>query len=276
MAEDALSRIADALERLSPAPPKTPDLNADWAFTLDHGALKPASPVACPPLALLRGVERQSASLLQNTVRFAQGGPANSALLWGARGVGKSALLKSVCRTVAADHPRLKLLEVGAADLSALGAWIGALRRSAWRVILFLDDLALDADGALVHALKPALDGGLAGANQDVLVYATSNRRHLISRDPAENATDDLFWRDTAEERLAVSDRFGLWLGFHAWGQDTYLSAVRAYAEHFTLSMDDLDGEAIRWALARGARSGRTAWQFIVHRAAQDGRDIGF
>jgi predicted AAA+ superfamily ATPase len=223
------------------------------------------------PSDLLVGVDAQAQALRANTAAFAAGRPANNALLWGARGAGKSALVKAICRDVAAAAPALKLVQAAPAALTGAADLLALAQASGHRVIVMIDDMSLDADGPLVRALKPALDGDIAGLGAGVIVYATSNRRHLLTRDPQENTVQDLFWRDTAEDRLALSDRFGLSLGFHPWDQDIYLRAIRGYAQWAGLSAAGLEADAVRWALTRGSRSGRTAWQFIVARAAQAG-----
>jgi predicted AAA+ superfamily ATPase len=265
-----LTRMAEALERLAPPAPTFDDAPG-WAFGMEAAALKPIPAPQALPLDALVGLDRQKEALIANTVRFAQGHIANNALLWGARGVGKSALVKAVVRHVAAVSPTLKLVQIRVDEASSIPAVAALVRASRYRVILFLDDLSLDADGPVLRALKPALDGGLASAAGDILVYATSNRRHLTSRKAAENHPEDLFWRDTAEDRLAISDRFGLSLGFHAWDQETYLAAIESYATRLGLETTGLKEAAIDWALERGARSGRTAWQFIIDQAGRAG-----
>jgi uncharacterized protein len=270
-----LGRIADALERIAPpARPPTP-WDQGWAFQWTPDGLTPAANPFAQPLSLLVGANAQKAALLANTERFALGLPANSALLWGVRGTGKSALVKAVCRAVAQRTPALKLVQADVAALTAASVNWATLTNQAQRVIVFLDDLSLDADGSALRALKPLLDGGLAGPSEGMIVYATSNRRHLVSRDPAENSAGDLFWSDTAQDRLALSDRFGLSLGFHPWDQATYLAAVDGYARAYGLSLPGLHSAALAWAMGRGARSGRTAWQFILDRAGAEGVRIG-
>lgn len=266
-----LTRIATTLERIAGRPAAAPDWSQSWAFVADRDGFRPVKTVHAPPLSLLQGVDSQATALACNTDRFARGAVANNALLWGARGTGKSALVKAVCREAAATHPDLKLIQLDAETLTHAHDLVSVLRRAPGRFVLFIDDLSLDPNSALVSALKPALDGGLDAGDGRMIVYATSNRRHVMSRNPAENTDDDLFWKDTAEERLAVSDRFGLSLGFHSWSQPTYLAAVHAYAERYGLPTATLDKDAIAWATARGARSGRTAWQYIVHLAGQCG-----
>jgi predicted AAA+ superfamily ATPase len=224
------------------------------------------------------GVEAQKAALLANTQRFAAGRPANNALLWGARGAGKSALVKACCAQVAKEAPALKVIDVAADDIEATAALVAALADHPARAILFIDDLSFAHGDRAFRALKPALQGGLGAGEGRTLVYATSNRRHLVARDARENAETELHWRDAAEEHLALSDRFGLSLGFHAMDQSAYIDIVETYAARFALPIEGeaLRGEALRWALARGARSGRTAWQFIVDLAGRLDRDIDF
>jgi predicted AAA+ superfamily ATPase len=227
-------------------------------------------------LELLLGVERQRDALLANTLRFAKGSPANNALLWGSRGTGKSALIKAVHAHLSPAHPSLKLIEAAREDLPRLPELLAALESSNARAIMFFDDLAFEQDDASMRALKPLLEGGLAGRPENVIVYATSNRRHLVARDAHENLPNDLMWADTAEERLSLADRFGLWLGFHAIDQNLYLEIVQTYVKRFSLACADLDARALQWSQIRGARSGRTAWQFILALAAELDRPIKF
>lgn len=270
-----LSRIADALERLSPPPPDLAALETASSFVWRPGAggLVPA-PVQSPPLRLLLEVERQKGALLANTRRFAQGLPANNALLWGVRGAGKSALVKAVHAEVSTEAPLLKLIETPREDFAAIPSLIARLQQAPFRFVLFVDDLSFEGDETAMKALKPALDGGLAAQSGNLIVYATSNRRHLVSRDARENDRTDLHWSDTAEERLALADRFGLWLGFHALDQDGYLRIVTSYAAEMRLDVlpEDLRRRALQWSLERAARSGRTAWQFITALAGELGQ----
>jgi predicted AAA+ superfamily ATPase len=276
--DDLLARIAAALERLAP-PPFEADLGATQGFRWlpAQARLAPAPDFAGPPLDLLLGLERQKEALLSNTRRFAAGAPSNNALLWGARGTGKSALIKAVHAAVAADHADLKLVEAPPAELDRIGALIDALRAQASPVILFLDDLSFAGEETALKALKPALDGALNAREGRLIVYATSNRRHLVARDARENS-DDLLWKDTAEEHLALADRFGLWLGFHSMDQPSYLAVIDAYAKRFALPIkpEDLHREALLWSRQRAARSGRTAWQFILDLAGRLERPIQF
>jgi predicted AAA+ superfamily ATPase len=269
----SLSRIAAALERLAP-PPLDPAPLASGTFF----ALRPASgglvrvESQTLPLALLLAVDDQKAALTANTRRFAEGLPANNALLWGVRGAGKSALVKSVVAAVAPERPALKLIEVPRDALGMLPHLVDALRDADARAILFLDDLSFSGEDTAMKALKSALEGGVSG-NARTIVYATSNRRQIVARDADENIPRDLLWSDTAEERLSLSDRFGLWLGFHTFDQAQYLDIVAAYAGHFGLAVEPetLQRRAVQWALARGARTGRTAWQFVVALAGEIG-----
>lgn len=274
-----LARIAAALERLAP-PPFKADLAAASAFRwAPHEAmLHPVPALEAAPLDLLMAIDRQKEALLANTRRFAAGQPANNALLWGSRGTGKSALIKAVHQTVLCEAPGLKLIEAPPDALDRIGVLIDALRAQPEAVILFFDDLAFAGGEEALKALKPALDGSLASGSGRLIVYATSNRRHLVARDARENTPDDLMWTDTAEERLALADRFGLWLGFHALDQADYLAIVTAYAQRFALPIaaPDLHREALLWARTRGARSGRTAWQFTLDLAGRLGKAVRF
>jgi uncharacterized protein len=273
---DLLARIAAALERMAPPPPAPAALAGAPAFIWRPvaGGLTPIGHPEALPLELLLGVERQRDALAANTRRFASGAPANNALLWGARGAGKSALIKAVFAAVQGQAPDLKLIEIAREDAVRLGDLLPALAPVKQRAILFIDDLSFEPGDDGLKALKPVLDGGLAGRPPNVIVYATSNRRHLVARDARENNAEDLLWADTAEEKLALADRFGLWLGFHSIDQELYLQIVRAYAARFHLAAPDLDHRALAWSRLRGARSGRTAWQFILDLGAVLDRPI--
>jgi uncharacterized protein len=267
-----LSRIAEALERLAPPPPRAGDLGSGTRFVWRPGGLQPAEG-AGPPLDLLLEIDAQKAALLDNTRRFAAGAAANNALLWGVRGAGKSALVRAVHASVSADAPQLKLIETPREALPRLPALLEALAGAEARAILFVDDLSFEGEDDVAKALKPALGGGLGAQGANVIVYATSNRRHLMGRDARENTATDLHWSDTAEERLALSDRFGLWLGFHALDQAGYLRIVAAYtaALKLPIATETLRTRALQWSMARAARSGRTAWQFTVALAGELG-----
>jgi predicted AAA+ superfamily ATPase len=227
--------------------------------------LEPAPAFRGPGLDLLLGVEAQRDRLLANTRAFAAGEPANHALLWGARGTGKSALIKAVAAAV----PGITLIELPAPALADAPELIEAVAATPARVILFLDDLALEPGDTVLRALKPALDGGLADTSGGVLVYATANRRHIVAGARGDPCADPSA-ADSEQERLSLSDRFGLWLGFHPIDQPTYLAIVEAYARHFALPgpLEERRAQALAWAMERGARSGRTAWQFILEQRA--------
>ncbi len=267
-----LGRIADALERLSPPPAQIELALGATAFVWVPvpGRLEPVPVVARVPLALLRGIDRQARLLLENTTRFARGLPANNAMLWGARGTGKSSLVKAVHAAANADLPAgtqpLALIEIGRDDLATLPLLLDLLRRQDHRVLLFCDDLSFEREDADYKALKSVLDGGLRGRPDTVLFYATSNRRHLMPRDMIENEQQAAINQaEAVEEKISLSDRFGLWIGFHAVDQPTFLAMVDAYAAERSLGMpaEQLHADALAWSMARGARSGRVAWQFI-------------
>lgn len=276
----SLARIAAALERLSPPPHSAADFTAADAFSWNasEGKLYPVVDVSRVELALLKGIDRLRDTLFENSLRFAKGLPANNALLWGARGMGKSSLIKAVHAQINSeldgDRP-LKLIEIHREDIQSLPALMSLLRNAPFRFLLFCDDLSFDAEDTTYKSLKAVLEGGIEGRPANVLFYATSNRRHLVPRDMMENE------RSTAinpgegiEEKISLSDRFGLWLGFHRCSQDEYLSMVFGYAEHFGLDVDETTtrAKALEWATTRGARSGRTAWQFIQDLAGRQGK----
>ncbi|MBV8473320.1 MAG: ATP-binding protein [Hyphomicrobiales bacterium] len=277
-----LARIADALERLAPPARPRPDFTAADAFVwhADRGALGPVPTVSRVDIALLKGVDRVRDMLLENTERFARGLPANNALLWGARGMGKSSLVKAAhaeANRNAAAQDRLKLVEIHREDIESLPNLMGLMRDSAYRFIVFCDDLSFDGGDASYKSLKAALEGGIEGRPANVLFYATSNRRHLLPRDMMENERSSAINPGEAvEEKVSLSDRFGLWLGFHHCSQDDYLAMVHGYAEHFGLKApaDQIEREALEWATTRGARSGRTAWQFTQDLAGRLGRRL--
>ena len=277
---DTLARIAAALERLSPPRAVTPDWSQAEAFAWDATtlSLKPVQRIARVPLSLLKGIDRQRDILLANTRRFARGLPANNALLWGARGTGKSALVKATHETVHGEaNPTLKLVEIHREDVATLGHLLGLLAEAPVRTLLFCDDLSFDANDGAYRALKTVLDGGIAGRPGNVIFYATSNRRHLMPRDMIENERASAIHADEAvEEKVSLSDRFGLWLGFHNITQKDYLEMVGAYARHFSLDIDeaDLQRRAIEWSMTRGSRSGRVAWQFIEDLAGERGQRL--
>ena len=273
---DALERIAAALDRLAPPAPPAPDLAGADAFLwhTDPDRLEPVAQVARVDLGLLVGIDRARDTLLENTRRFASGLPANNALLWGARGMGKSSLVKAVHGAVLAEGLALKIVEVAREDLATLPRLLGHLRAAPHRVLLFCDDLSFSHDDAQYKSLKAVLDGGIAGRPDNVLFYATSNRRHLMPRDMIENERGSAISPSEAtEEKVSLSDRFGLWIGFHHCSQYDFLEMVRSYAEHYRLPIDDetLEARAKEWAMTRGGRSGRVAWQFIQDLAGELG-----
>jgi len=275
-----LERIARALERLSPTPPAAPQWQAAEAFVWEagHGALVPLAKIARVPLTLLKGIDRQRDQLMANTRRFALGLPANNALLWGARGTGKSALVKAVHAAVAAQSETpLKLIEIHREDIATLGRLLSLIAAAPVRTVLFCDDLSFDANDAAYRPLKTVLEGGIAGRPDNVVFYATSNRRHLMPREMIENERSTAIHPDEAiEEKISLSDRFGLWLGFHNVSQADYLSIVAGYAAHFGLKIvpEDLQRRALEWSLTRGSRSGRVAWQFIEDLAGELGQRL--
>lgn len=274
----ALHRIAQALEKLAPEPPARMDIKTADAYTWDAvtKTLIPVPDVQHVDLRLLRGIDAARHTLLANTEQFARGHPANNALLWGARGMGKSSLIKAVHQHVNRERPgSLVLVEIHREDIATLPRLMREL--SGWvirRFILFCDDLSFDHDDASCKSLKAALEGGLEGRPEHILLYATSNRRHLLPRDMQENeASTAIHPGESAEEKLSLSDRFGLWIGFYPCDQGTYLAMVDAYMQHFQLHPGaDLHAEALQWAALRGARSGRVAWQFITDYAGRRGR----
>ncbi len=278
---DLLERIAIALERLAPPPQKAPDLSAADAFLWQSGTetLSPVPTVSRVDIDLLIGVDRLKDQLLENTRRFAAGLPANNALLWGARGMGKSSLVKAVHGTINRDRPRaLVLVEIHREDVETLPALMSLLKNAGRQTIVFCDDLSFDKDETSYKSLKAVLEGGIEGRPDNVIFYATSNRRHLMPRDMMENERSTAINPSEAvEERVSLSDRFGLWLGFHKCSQDEYLDMVQAYAAHHDLkiSEEELRAGAIEWTATRGARSGRVAWQYIQDVAGRLGQPLG-
>ena len=279
--EPLLRRIADALDRLAPAGSSRNDLAAADAFVwhADRDWLEPVPTVNRVDLDLLQGIDRVRDILLDNTRRFATGLPANNVLLWGARGMGKSSLVKAVHAAVNGTAPgSLVLVEIHREDIPSLPRLLALLRSTSRRCLLFCDDLSFDQQDTSYKSLKAVLEGGIEGRPPNVVLYATSNRRHLLSRDMIENERSTAINPGEAvEEKVSLSDRFGLWLGFHACDQETYHAMVRGYAERFGLALpaDQLRAEASEWAITRGARSGRVAWQFIQDLAGRLGKQIG-
>jgi predicted AAA+ superfamily ATPase len=276
MSDDALSRIAEALERLRPPPADVPDWTAAEAFVwhADPDRLEPVARVNRVDLPLLLGIDRSRDTLLQNTRQFANGLPANNALLWGARGMGKSSLVKAVHGAVAEEAPGLVLVEMQREDLPSIGRLLTLLREAPVRVILFCDDLSFSHDDQHYKSLKAVLDGGVEGRPDNVVFYATSNRRHLMPRDMIENErATAISPSEATEEKVSLSDRFGLWLGFHPCGQDEYLAMIDAYCAAYGVEVppETLRAEAIEWQATRGARSGRVAWQFFTDLAGRQG-----
>jgi len=277
-----LERIAAALERLAPPPPTAPDFNAAEAFVwqADRLGFLAVARVNRVPIELLKSVAAMRDTLLANTERFARGLPANNALLWGSRGMGKSSLVKAAHAAIAArmaSGPGLKLIEIHREDIATLPACLAALRAAPHRFIVFCDDLSFDADDTSYKSLKAVLEGGIEGRPENVIFYATSNRRHLMPRDMMENERSTAISPSEAvEEKVSLSDRFGLWIGFHNCSQADFLEMVRAYAEHFGLAMAParLEAEALQWAMSRGGRSGRVAWQFIQDAAGREGKQL--
>ena len=271
-----LERIAAALERMSPAPAGAPDFTAASAFVwhADPDRLVPVARVNRVDVELLVGIDRSRDTLLANTVQFAKGLPANNALLWGARGMGKSSLVKALHAKVHATHEGLKIVEVQREDLPTIGRCLEMLRGRPERFIMFCDDLSFGHDDAHYKSLKAVLDGGIEGRPENVVLYATSNRRHLMPRDMIENErSTSISPSEAVEEKVSLSDRFGLWLGFHPCDQDEYLAMIRGYCDAHNVAIDDatLRSEAIEWQATRGSRSGRVAWQFFVDLAGRHG-----
>ncbi len=275
-----LERIAAALERMSPAPAPAPDLTAAGAFVWQTAPdrLHPVARVARVDLALLVGVDRSRDTLLANTRHFAAGLPANNALLWGARGMGKSSLVKAIHAQVRAEGADLKIVELSREDLPSVTRLLALLRTAPdVRFLLFCDDLSFSHDDQHYKSLKAVLDGGIEGRPENVLFYATSNRRHLMPRDMIENERSTAINPSEAvEEKVSLSDRFGLWLGFHPCSQDDYLIMIRGYcaAHGVSVAEDRLRAEAVEWQATRGARSGRVAWQFFCDLAAREGVQV--
>lgn len=276
MSKKTLARIAAALERISPAPEAVPAFEHASAFVWHTGPdrLEPVVSVNRVAVDLLVGVDRSRDTLIANTVQFADGLPANNALLWGARGMGKSSLVKAVHGAVHVTHPQLKIVEVQREDLPSIGRCLNLLRGAPERFILFCDDLSFGHDDAHYKSLKAVLDGGIEGRPDNVVLYATSNRRHLMPRDMIENERSSAISPSEAvEEKVSLSDRFGLWLGFHPCDQDEYLQMIRGYCDAHGVKIDDatLRAEAIEWQATRGSRSGRVAWQYFTDLAGRQG-----
>jgi uncharacterized protein len=279
-----LSRIAEALDRLAPPLPPSADMDSAEAY-IWHAAgqrLEAVPKVNRVDLDLLQGIDRQKETLLENTRRFAKGLPANNALLWGSRGAGKSSIVKAthakVNRELGGPPGPLALVEIHREDIPSLPVLLGRIRDSERRWIVFCDDLSFDGQDAAYKSLKAVLDGGIEGRPDNVLFYATSNRRHLMPRDMIDNERSTAINPSEAvEEKVSLSDRFGLWLGFHNADQDTFFAMIEGYVEHYKLGIpaDELRKKAVEWSVTRGSRSGRVAWQFIQEVAGELGKKLG-
>ena len=274
---ELLTRIAGALERLAPVLTAAADFAGAEAFVWHpDGRLTAVRRVNRVEMSLLKGIDRVRDLLVENTERFARGLPANNALLWGARGMGKSSLVKAAHAAIGAAHPKagLKLIEIHREDIESLPELMAILRNAPQRFIVFCDDLSFDADDTSYKSIKTMLEGGIEGRPENVIFYATSNRRHLLARDMMENQRSTAINPGEAvEEKVSLSDRFGLWLGFHRCSQDEYLAMVEGYVAHYCVPFDgaELHREALEWATTRGARSGRVAWQYVQDLAGRLG-----
>lgn len=279
---DAINRLTEALDRGNRPKDQTdtPDDASAYVFDADKAKLRPVIKVAAPPMELLLGIDRAKATLLDNTKRFAGGFSANNALLWGARGMGKSTLIKAVHRAIIEDETTRPpaLVEIHREDISALPALLTDLRASDRQFIVFCDDLSFNRPDQDFKALKSVLEGGLEGRPENVIFYATSNRRHLLPRKMMEQeSATGIHPTESMDETIALSDRFGLWLGFHPCDQQAYLAMIKGYINQFDLRpTGDWQADALEWAKTRGNRSGRTAWQFIVGLAGGLGVKVGF
>ena len=271
-----MERVAAALERMAPAPLETPDFGLADAFVwhVSPDRLEPVTKVSRIGIELLVGIERARDTLLENTRQFARGLSANNALLWGARGMGKSSLVKAAHAAVLGEGFAVKIVEIQREDLPSVGRLLAHLRGAEERFLLFCDDLSFSHDDQHYKSLKAVLDGGIEGRPENVIFYATSNRRHLMPRDMIENERSSAISPSEAvEEKVSLSDRFGLWLGFHPCSQDEYLAMIRGYCAAHGVEIDDdtLRAEAIEWQATRGARSGRVAWQYFTDLAGRKG-----
>ena len=276
MNDATLARIAEALERIAPAPLAAPDFAAAQGFVwhTSPDRLEPVTKVSRVDVSLLVGVNRSRDTLMANTEQFARGMPANNALLWGARGMGKSSLVKAVHGKLGETYPDLKLIEIQREDLPSITRCLNLLRGRPERFVLFCDDLSFTNDDAHYKSLKAVLDGGIEGRPDNVVLYATSNRRHLMPRDMIENERSTAINpAEAVEEKVSLSDRFGLWLGFHPCSQDDYLNMIRGYCASYGVEIDEetLWAEAIEWQATRGSRSGRVAWQYFTDLAGRKG-----
>ena len=280
MSKKVLSRIADALERMAPPPAPAPSFTEATAYIWqpDPDRLEPVETVNRVDLVQLIGIDRAKDTLLANTLQFARGHAANNALLWGSRGMGKSSLVKSVHAEAVAQGLPLVLVEIAREDLGSVGRLLAILGRAQdRRFLLFSDDLSFSHDDTQYKSLKAVLDGGISGRPANVILYATSNRRHLMPRDMIDNERSTAIHPgESVEEKVSLSDRFGLWLGFHPCSQDEYLAMVRGYCDAYGVKVaeDQLRAEAIEWQATRGARSGRVAWQFFTDLAGRQGISV--
>ncbi|RCW79701.1 ATP-binding protein [Paracoccus lutimaris] len=280
MSKNLLARIAGALERMAPPPAPAPTFTEASAYVWhpDPDRLEPVETVNRVDLVQLIGIDRAKDTLLANTLQFARGHAANNALLWGSRGMGKSSLVKSVHAEAVAQGLPLVLVEIAREDLGSVGRLLAILGRAQdRRFLLFSDDLSFSHDDTQYKSLKAVLDGGISGRPANVILYATSNRRHLMPRDMIDNERSTAIHPGEAvEEKVSLSDRFGLWLGFHPCSQDEYLAMVRGYCEAYGVKIaeDQLRAEAIEWQATRGARSGRVAWQFFTDLAGRQGISV--
>lgn len=287
MSNDAIDQLNHSLNHLiglleGHFAPKTDEINFDMAdafvWQAERGHLQAVEKVNRVEMGLLKGIDRVRDILLENTQRFANGFAANNALLWGARGMGKSSLVKAVHADLLSASPNanLKLVEIHREDINSLPELLTLFRSRKERIILFCDDLSFDQDDTSYKSLKAALDGGIEGRPENVIFYATSNRRHLLPRDMMENERSTAINPSEAvEEKVSLSDRFGLWLGFHKCSQDEYLEMIDGYAQHFELNLEKekLHHEALEWATTRGSRSGRVAWQYIQDLAGRQNKN---
>ena len=275
-----LERIANALERMVPEPITIPNFAGADAFVWhsDPEGLEAVLEVNKVELDLLRGIQQQTDILYANTVNFAKGLPANNALLWGARGTGKSSLIKAIHGDINEIHGyNLTLVEIHREDIHTLPRLLSVLKEMEKRCILFCDDLSFEAEDTTFKSLKTVLEGGIEGRPQNIIFYATSNRRHLMPREMIENENSSaIHTAETVEEKVSLSDRFGLWLGFHPLSQETFFEIVEAYATAFGLGVDKelIRAAALEWSITRGSRSGRVAWQFIQDLAGRHGKKI--
>ena len=279
--QDILNRIAEALERISPNIDEKIDLSKSDGFVYDDNLknLKPVEKISRIPIQLLKGLETQKDILLKNTQNFANNLPANNALLWGAKGTGKSSLVKSVHAEInIQNNEKIKLIEIHREDINNLPYLLSKLADyNENKFILLCDDLSFDAGENTYKSLKSVLDGGIEGKPDNIIFYATSNRRHLMPRDMIENErSTSINPSEAVEEKVSLSDRFGLWIGFHNISQDIYLDIIYGYVKEFELNIDNptLRSKALEWSITRGARSGRVAWQFILQLAGELNKKI--